>query len=492
MTVKSVGVFYELCLNNHNSSKKGVVMKERCVLLLTVLFLGTFLFGVHSAGARTAGEPSFDSSSGGYYSEGSAESTDVFSRSCRPDGGLYFKYDDLNATVTGLKFYEGGYNGVPYEERKYSTVFYQDSARFISYELNLKHPAPGSKAIVVSAQDTAGKTVNSSVSIAVTALTSGSPSAGSSDSYTIVNEIGGRDLNISYSLSSVTVNNREKVFMRAEEGGLFLQIYKPDGTTFLSDAIEILLAVSELVIKNADKGTWTYKVENTSPQTQSFSLKTSASGTGVIAGMVTDSETGDALNGMNITTDAGGTTVTSQGYYVLLHAAGAFTIQITGRDYVPVSRSFILSTGQTVEINAAMNEKGENPKPCSMSVLFSGSENESLDLLRSFRDTALSKTPAGRSYIKKYYAHSQEVTSMMNHDVMLKKELFQFMTGMLSEIAGFISGEPVRFTAEQTAEIRRILHLLKEKAGTELRIEIDNILKKADSELDMGYLIEQR
>ena len=51
----------------------------------------------------------------------------------------------LKATVTAVKFYEGGDDGVYHGRRRYSTSFSASPTRYIWWELNLKHPAPGSR-----------------------------------------------------------------------------------------------------------------------------------------------------------------------------------------------------------------------------------------------------------------------------------------------------------------------------------------------------------
>jgi serine/threonine protein kinase len=49
----------------------------------------------------------------------------------------------LRATVTELRFFEGGYDMPPRDARQYGTRFAQAEARYIDYELNLEFPAPG-------------------------------------------------------------------------------------------------------------------------------------------------------------------------------------------------------------------------------------------------------------------------------------------------------------------------------------------------------------
>ena len=46
----------------------------------------------------------------------------------------------LNATVTGLRFYESGHGKVPYKQRAYRTEFPKSSTRYVYGELRLEYP----------------------------------------------------------------------------------------------------------------------------------------------------------------------------------------------------------------------------------------------------------------------------------------------------------------------------------------------------------------
>ncbi len=47
--------------------------------------------------------------------------------------------------VTSLKFFESGYDLIPYKQRIYQTRFEQEKTRYINWQLNLKHPRPGER-----------------------------------------------------------------------------------------------------------------------------------------------------------------------------------------------------------------------------------------------------------------------------------------------------------------------------------------------------------
>jgi hypothetical protein len=49
----------------------------------------------------------------------------------------------FNPQVQILRFYESGYDVVPREQRVYAERFARETTRYINWELNLEHPAPG-------------------------------------------------------------------------------------------------------------------------------------------------------------------------------------------------------------------------------------------------------------------------------------------------------------------------------------------------------------
>jgi len=49
----------------------------------------------------------------------------------------------IRATVTGLRFFEGAFDPAPPAKRNYDDLFFYNAARYIHWEMNLVHPAPG-------------------------------------------------------------------------------------------------------------------------------------------------------------------------------------------------------------------------------------------------------------------------------------------------------------------------------------------------------------
>ena len=53
--------------------------------------------------------------------------------------------DFLNAKVTEIKFFEGGYDAPAKDQRFYRTSFSRAGTRYVNFELNLQHPMPGKR-----------------------------------------------------------------------------------------------------------------------------------------------------------------------------------------------------------------------------------------------------------------------------------------------------------------------------------------------------------
>jgi hypothetical protein len=51
----------------------------------------------------------------------------------------------LSPAVVSLKFYESDEGGVPFGKRQYAPSFPKEAAKYINWELTIKHPAPGSR-----------------------------------------------------------------------------------------------------------------------------------------------------------------------------------------------------------------------------------------------------------------------------------------------------------------------------------------------------------
>jgi hypothetical protein len=71
------------------------------------------------------------------------------------------------------------------------------------------------------------------------------------------------------------------------------------------------------------------------------------------------------------------------------------------------------------------------PNQTCPSALIYGEASDKVQLLRSFRDTILSKTPEGQEIIKLYYEWSPVITKVMEEDEEFKGEIKEMIDGVL-------------------------------------------------------------
>ena len=73
----------------------------------------------------------------------SPTSTPLLTRTPSPTMSSLDFVASIGSYVQDLRFYECDINGTPYEQRAYSTSFKSETARYIMWELDIKHPLTG-------------------------------------------------------------------------------------------------------------------------------------------------------------------------------------------------------------------------------------------------------------------------------------------------------------------------------------------------------------
>jgi hypothetical protein len=136
-------------------------------------------------------------------------------------------------------------------------------------------------------------------------------------------------------------------------------------------------------------------------------------GTGIISGVVTDSQTGRLVNNAVIKSSANIAALPDQGVYVMLHPAGSFTLTATSDGYLPYTTSLELSAGEAVTRDIPLVPTGGLPpaSDCLVEHLY-GKNSPEADLLRQYRAGVLAATPYGIAAIKAYYAASPKLIAL--------------------------------------------------------------------------------
>lgn len=206
----------------------------------------------------------------------------------------------------------------------------------------------GQKSFPVTATDRAGLTGSSSIRLSVIAQIIDTVAPGATRTHEVANPFTGQTLTIECVLTASRVR---------QTCATTLTVKRPDLSIYSRE--EILTQTSTLTIPNAAAGIWTYEVTTACTQSISYSISTSASGTGVITGMVTASGSQENLTGVEISTNTGGIALSISGYYVLVTPAGQCTVTASGYGYKSCSQSgVVVTSGGEVTANLTLEPLG--------------------------------------------------------------------------------------------------------------------------------------
>jgi len=301
---------------------------------------------------------------------------------------------------------------------------------------------PAMQGLVVRASDDiTGMTVEKVIKLDVFSLITDTVSDSTDSSLT--NGIEGQTLVLRISLSEEE-NARVSITC-----SVLLDILKPDSTIYKED-IPVTREETEVQIENAETGEWTYRVKNSCTDTKNFSISTASSGTGIISGVIINAETGEGLDGVMISTNSGGSTISSEGSYVMLHVAGVCTVSPQTSHFIPTSRSLSVISGGVSTLDFTLfpsdsvdqddddddddtttttsipagdddddNDTGPDPVRCLASYLL-GEGDPRLETIRRFRDEVLATNTVGKIMIKQFYKKDKQSFAMLEKSPILR------------------------------------------------------------------------
>ncbi len=351
---------------------------------------------------------------------------------------------------------------------------------------------PGSAMIVCTAVDTYGASYAASAEVKVVSVIDGQLGGGDTFEFSYQNGIPGQTLTIRAGLKG---GGSTRVSALAEQN-LLLQIFKPGGEPALLTPFPIPYPAggraTDITIEDAEPGLWTYQIDNPSSSSQSFTMKTSGSGTGTVNGFVADAQTGEGVDDAAVNTSIGVVTVTTDGFYAMLHPAGMFTVQAVDLAYMTASCSVTLMAGSAAEVNLALPALGDPPPPannCLLSNLLGGQDRRQLQLLRAFRNEVLSRTSAGTYLSGLYYRHSPEITALVHGNSSIRDALSGCTADLMPLVARALSGRTAELGVHDRSALVDCLELVKQHASPALARDIDDILLRVETARSIEEMI---
>lgn len=125
---------------------------------------------------------------------------------------------------------------------------------------------------------------------------------------------------------------------------------------------------------------------------------------------------------------------------------------------------------------------------CVVERLLTDEHKEEIETLRAFKDTRLSRSPAGIGLVSLYYLHSREIANILDRQPELRAEVRQVVLDLaaIAKPAMRSDGEIV-LSARQRAAIEPLLLTIRSEASPGLQQSIDYVLEK----LGEGSLLKQ-
>jgi competence CoiA-like predicted nuclease len=103
--------------------------------------------------------------------------------------------------------------------------------------------------------------------------------------------------------------------------------------------------------------------------------------------------------------------------------------------------------------------------------------------LRNYRDNILTRSKSGIKYIKLYYQHAPEVTSLLIKDRELRKEAKELLNYLIPEIKLILKSKKIELlNSKLKNKIINFLNQVQGKANPELEAAIEKLMNDIENE----------
>ncbi|MFC1591403.1 LamG-like jellyroll fold domain-containing protein [Thermodesulfobacteriota bacterium] len=196
---------------------------------------------------------------------------------------------------------------------------------------------------------------------------------------------------------------------------------------------------------------------------------------GVLEGYVRDAGTGEGLTGVRVTSDCGAASASDEGEFFLICPEGSFTAQARLEEYSSLQFPFAIYPGDTTyaDISLSPEQSADDNGTCVFERILH--DNNTLTILRSYRDTVLLKMPEARSLVKAYYRHATMLKKMILSDGTLKNDLVALIHELLPIVHSLESTLPVSLLPRQHGLVVSFIGRLQQAASDELKAPLQRL-----------------
>lgn len=189
---------------------------------------------------------------------------------------------------------------------------------------------------------------------------------------------------------------------------------------------------------------------------------------GNIQGTVTDQLTSEPIAKATVSTNKGGySTLTDQTGSFLLSGlkTDTYTVRVSASGYETTSHNVTVGKDSTETVNVSLST-GSSQCPIESMI---ADKQQSLALLRCYRDNVLMKNHLGRKYVSAYYENAVEMVVLIISDSGVREKMFEALNAIIPSIEQVMNGKKSSVSNSQTNKINDLIKTVKTAGSLKLQ-----------------------
>jgi photosystem II stability/assembly factor-like uncharacterized protein len=196
----------------------------------------------------------------------------------------------------------------------------------------------------------------------------------------------------------------------------------------------------------------------------------SASGSGLLNGVITAEDTGQLLDAVQVSSSCGSTCVSAEGYYLLLMPSGMHSVDISAAGYHTATLAGVqILAGESIARDIALEPRSDSSTCPAVALLKNMPGRMYLPVLRKFRDSVLGSSRDGRELIALYYRLGPALIPVLEKQQDLRVRCLDLLDRCMPAIESALSGKIFSLSETLDSDARALLAELENAAPLNMK-----------------------